>query len=218
LGYAQDAYLSKGDFDYFSFYNNRPNSSVLFLISSHASICHKLAVYEGNTDITKAISLDHYSEVLLQKTKQGWYTIIVQATDDCFYSIQASSSEKQIAELNFGFAAPFALKNGEKRYFLLRNHNLDKIKIIGGIDRNMTGEVILRGIPVTDKEVPDFMHFIDGQAEIGKKNKLEYAWAHKNHLVIRSSDAKFCKDCFVCLEVEAVGDASGFLAVSSNNL
>lgn len=62
------------------------------------------------------------------------------------------------------------------------------------------------------------MQFINGQAEVGKKNKLDYAWTHKNHLVIRSSDAKYCKDCFICLEVEAVGDASGFIAVSSNNL
>jgi len=95
---------------------------------------------------------------------------------------------------------------------------LDKIKIIGGIDRNQTGEVILRGIPVTDNEISDFMQFINGQAEVGKKNKLEYAWTHKNHLAIRSTDAKYCKECFICLEVEAVGDASGFFAVSSNNL
>lgn len=101
---------------------------------------------------------------------------------------------------------------------MFRNYKLDKIKIIGGIYRNQTGEVILRGIPVTDNEISDFMQFINGQAEVGKKNKLEYAWTHKNHLSIRSTDAKYCKECFICLEAEAVGDVSGFLAVSSNNL
>lgn len=92
------------------------------------------------------------------------------------------------------------------------------IKLIGGIDKNQTSEMILRGIPVTDNEMSDFWKFINGEIEVGKKNKLEYAWTHRNHLVMRSTDAKYCKDCFICIEVEAVRDVNGFLAMSSNNL
>jgi hypothetical protein len=59
LGSNKNAYLNKGDYDYFNFYNAKAEAGVLFLISSHASICHKVGITEGNNDVTKGVNLNH---------------------------------------------------------------------------------------------------------------------------------------------------------------
>jgi hypothetical protein len=56
-------------------------------------------------------------------------------------------------------------------------------------------------MPVTDNDMGEFLKFINGEIEIGKKSKLDYVWTHRNSLVMRSTDAKYCKDCFICVEV-----------------
>jgi hypothetical protein len=102
-----------------------------------------------------------------------------------------------------GFANYFSLAAGEKRYYLVHNKGLEQVKIIASLRQKTSGQVTLQAMPVPDESLGEFISFINGDSELGKRSKLAFVWSDINHLAIRSSDSKYCRDCFICIEAQS---------------
>jgi hypothetical protein len=100
---------------------------------------------------------------------------------------------------------------------MIHNSNLDHLKVVASLNQKSSGELMMQGMPVPDDSIGDFIKFINGDLEIGKRSKLAYAWSDINHLTLRSSDPKFCKDCYLCIEIQCSKDIDGYLTVPSGN-
>ena len=62
--------------------------------------------------------------------------------------------------MSFGYANYFDSASGEKKYYMVHN-NLDNLKIIASLDQNISGQLILQAMPVTDNDIGDFIKFIN---------------------------------------------------------
>jgi hypothetical protein len=76
--------------------------------------------------------------------------VSVLAKESCYFTIQASSSNKILRELAYGYANYFTFQSGEKKYYLTHNQNLDSIKIIASLNEQNSGQLSLKAMPITD--------------------------------------------------------------------
>lgn len=45
---------------------------------------------------------------------------------------------------------------------------------------------------------------------------MDYVWTDKNHLSIYESDSKYCKKCYICIEIEAVQDVLAYISQATS--
>lgn len=115
-----------------------------------------------------------------------------------------------------GYANYFKLAAGQKSYYMIHNHNLDHLKVVASLSQKHSGQLMLQGMPVPDDSLPDFIKFINGE-DLGKRSKLSFIWSDINHIYLRSSDPRFCKECYICFEAQANKDIEGYLTIPSDN-
>lgn len=78
---------------------------------------------------------------------------------------------------------------------------MNYVKLITNMNKEKMGELVIRGMPVTDEQMGDFILFINNNTELTRKDKLAFEWSDTNHLTVRSTDSKFCKNCHICYEI-----------------
>lgn len=216
-GSRLEKYLEKDSKAYFNYKNAQDNTSLLFFTSSNIRDCLKIDVFVGNNGPNSTFAIQSgIQDVLVPNAKNSWYAVSVTAQQTCYFTIQASSSKKEVRELSLGFANYFILGEGEKRYYIVHNFDLERIKIVSSISQKSSGQLTLMAMPVADESLGDFIKFINGE-DLGKRSKLSYIWSGINHLTLRSSEPKFCKNCYYCIEATASNRMEGYLTIPSDN-
>ena len=103
---------------------------------------------------------------------KGVYTIAVEATEDCDYSIEVLNADRSFRELYSNYGSSVYLNATKKQYFMFRSGDEPFFKIFTMLYKRSLGELLLRVMPVKDDQIEVFLKYINGKVSLGKKSGL----------------------------------------------
>lgn len=121
LNTVEKGYVEKGEVDYYHISHNTLGLSLMILLSSHGEVCHSMTLAKGTDPFKNIVAKDQESEIFVPKSSSKVYTLMITATENCYYSVQASISTKNITQMIYGFGVRFSLTPSQKQYYLIRN-------------------------------------------------------------------------------------------------
>lgn len=199
-------YLAKHSMALYEYYLPSGDRSMVISLSTENVDCAVLYLAQG---VEKPASASHYikkvhGNELVYKGDKGSYSIMVEAVQNCRYTISASSTGQRLYEMNNGVFRDLKLNAGQTVYFFYEHLVGSGFKIMS-LDNY--GELIIHA------NVTNSTHLENLDNETTTEG---FSWtSSKDLLVVSETDRDFCNNCLYLIVVEALKDTETSLIISS---
>lgn len=130
------SFLAKRSLTFFEYYNEK-NGSLLVSVNTQNQDCINTYIKKGiksrasGSDYDQRSDTINPSRVIVENAVQGEYSITLEATDDCYYSIDVNSAVNQtLVPIDQGIYKDVTLDKNEVMKFVYENKNSEDIKIL----------------------------------------------------------------------------------------
>lgn len=134
-------YLEQGSFAYYNYFSSRAGSMFVTLTTQNKK-CANIYLAKGTG--VRASGSNYVAKTsgndLFYEAEKGMYSITLEATNNCHYSISASSSAYRVYELTPGVHKDVKLEQNEYAYFFYHHTHNASFKIMSLEDY---GEVLI---------------------------------------------------------------------------
>ena len=174
-------------------------------------------IREG-ADLATYTDFDHkvrFAEIMTYYVQEKEiYSITVEATEDCPYSLQVTTSREAVKIIKKGTFTDVNLSEGEHELFLFENLINETFKILP-LYKN--GEVVISAKPIAYEDV---------EAELMKnyKEMKGWVWNSKDYLRVynvdflkKSPEPNYCFDCFYLISVKAERNTEASIVIPTGS-
>ena len=188
-------YVENGSLKFYNYYSPKANGSLFISLTTENEHCATIYLAKGEE---KRASGSNYLQRstgndLFYNSDQGMYSITVEGTNNCDFTISASSSGYRIYELTAGVFKDVELEKDEYAYFFYHHVSNSSFKVMS---LELYGEVM---ISMNESS----RHVMEQFEKTTTLDIGQFAWhSQKDVLVATQKDKGYCLGCFYIIVVQ----------------
>lgn len=134
--------------------------------------------------------------IIYERVSKGTYYFGVEATDDCPYSVTVSEGQTNITKIEHGQFYDINLKEGQEKWFYLRNLANNTFKITS-LQEYGTISIFANQSDITKETIESLKN--------GKVNKKQFSFKSTagNTLTIYENSKNYCFNCYYLIGIQA---------------